>query len=980
MPVGPEPPSSPPMLPVTHSPKKRRSLSTPSIVIPPLLLPPPVPSGINLGSPVSVSSPSSAPQERDKSAKEAEKEKEKTEKMKKIIKRRSAGAYPGNLSIAPSSSTSTLTVTGGTASPVSPATAPATANQPRLKLLDYLIKPIQRICRYPLLLDQLKRDRESSSRQSATDTTLGTSVEGEVDEQAEGDLAERAGRVMRGVLALVDKASEREAHVTRAMVIATRMVHTAPSPSSATASASATGSPAASASSCSGGHSASQPDSIDRQHTLTPEFVASLGPCILAGALDVVHHPAGRAKYLGVFLYGGGYIILAKVTKGGKAYEPRHWFSLASFEMFDLEDEDSKFLGVFSLVGRFIDGVLVSIPFSFHLLGSGQHIQLAASCQAEKLIWIHGIQDALASLPRWTLEPYPSFHTDGDKSTAALTPATEESSLEWAGTLPTIQSLNESEHTEHHSDAPSAPSPSRKHRPLSRLDSFGPTAFRDQPSAAFVALSRRSSSHSVKAFFSPMTNIEPPPSFVRIVRPSSQVRAQVDQGLQDIFSEKCLAARAQAQMRDEELFPKKRVVSNGSGGGVGGSGSGSGGMTRSSSGLSITSAMGLAAKKRYDSVIVSRRKSSVDESQTHHASASAETESSPAPASKSSSSGTPLTARAKSLASRRYKKQPPTIVASNLAKVESEAEGDVPLVQSPATLAESPFPASHGSSTTSSNPASALPSPLEASVPLPLPDTPTGDTAAQNHSDVIIAPQGEEQYKPKRTRSMVDNVRFFFQSRPASPSPSTASDTASVSPAPPSSTTQTTTLNSAEQYHSDAPPSSFVHWWKKGSLRRRVQSSPEVPGDEPQAAATGQSAPASESGHATTGANLSPEKHMDRSSASVPGLNASSASASHGHTNVRAGDTGKGPANPRRVAFSDATPTRRRSLFSPSTTRFREANNPPPIEPIDQHILPTLHRKSLRNVLFFQRSNSLTPMGMDPLSEHGKSLSDTTHS
>ena len=259
-------------------------------------------------------------------------------------------------------------------------------------------------------------------------------------------------------------------------------------------------------------------------------------------------------------------------------------------------------------------------------------------------------------------------------------------------------------------------------------------------------------------------------------------------------------------MRDEELFPKKRVGSGAGGLGAGGA-SASGGMTRSSSGLSITSAMGLtAARKKYDSVIVSRRKNSVDEVSmlTHHANAEAETGSASL---MKSSSGTPLTSRAKNLASRKYKKQPPTILASNLAKVESGAEVDIPLSQSPATPAESPFPASHASSTSSSNPASALPSPLEASLPLPVPDASGANAAAQRQSDVIIVPQGEveEQYKPKRTRSMVDNVRSFFHSRPASPSPSSASDTASVAPVHRSSPS-TTPSTGTEQEQSDAPP------------------------------------------------------------------------------------------------------------------------------------------------------------------------------
>jgi hypothetical protein len=83
---------------------------------------------------------------------------------------------------------------------------------------------------------------------------------------------------------------------------------------------------------------------------LTPSFLSSLGTCLLAGSLDVMHYQSSKpssngpiinAKYLGAFLYLGGYLILVKVK--GKVYEPKHWFSLADFTVVDLEEEDSMF-------------------------------------------------------------------------------------------------------------------------------------------------------------------------------------------------------------------------------------------------------------------------------------------------------------------------------------------------------------------------------------------------------------------------------------------------------------------------------------------------------------------------------------------------------------------------------------------------------------------------------------------------------------
>ena len=59
---------------------------------------------------------------------------------------------------------------------------------------------------------------------------------------------------------------------------------------------------------------------------------------MVAGALDVVYHQSSgavRTKYLAAFLYVGGYLVLAKVPKSGKVYEPKHWFCLAGFSVLD---------------------------------------------------------------------------------------------------------------------------------------------------------------------------------------------------------------------------------------------------------------------------------------------------------------------------------------------------------------------------------------------------------------------------------------------------------------------------------------------------------------------------------------------------------------------------------------------------------------------------------------------------------------------
>lgn len=174
------------------------------------------------------------------------------------------------------------------------------ARRPRLFFMDYLIKPVQRICKYPLLLDQLKPGSHLRTDRSflVPDTNV---------------LVESAALAMRHVAGQVDEARRIQDVAARSSLIVSRT-----SVSTHTLSMSS-----------------------QSLQNLTSSFLSSLGTCLFAGSLDVIHNRHTKhstnmttvnVKYMGAFLYAGGYMILVKVLKG-KMYEPRHWFRLSEFHL-----------------------------------------------------------------------------------------------------------------------------------------------------------------------------------------------------------------------------------------------------------------------------------------------------------------------------------------------------------------------------------------------------------------------------------------------------------------------------------------------------------------------------------------------------------------------------------------------------------------------------------------------------------------------
>jgi hypothetical protein len=154
----------------------------------------------------------------------------------------------------------------------------------RLQFEDYLIKPVQRICKYPLLLGTLTHKRRPQALNGADAIVMD------------------AKQAMMDAAALVDNANLSHLLLQQTSRISTRL---------------------------------SAPAAV-------LEFIRSLSPCTLAGSLDVVRAPALKAKYLAAFLYEGGFLALAKVNRGPR-YELRYWFSLEGFEVSDTADDNREY-------------------------------------------------------------------------------------------------------------------------------------------------------------------------------------------------------------------------------------------------------------------------------------------------------------------------------------------------------------------------------------------------------------------------------------------------------------------------------------------------------------------------------------------------------------------------------------------------------------------------------------------------------------
>ncbi|EIN10896.1 hypothetical protein PUNSTDRAFT_142793 [Punctularia strigosozonata HHB-11173 SS5] len=656
----------------------------------------------------------------------------------------------------------------------------------RLCLLDYLVKPVQRICRYPLLFDPLKARKGSNAHAAQNSYAHG---ELRLPNSLTADIViESASQAMRHVISMVDEARDRQDVFTKSALIASRISR----PSAAT-------------------------------HGLSADFMDSLGPCMLAGSLDVMqeHKEVSSGvldvKYLGAFLYAGGYLLMVKAIEGkgkSRVYEPRHWFSLVGSDLVDVPEDEAL------------------LPCSFCIVVCGRRFNLTAACRHEKQIWMASIRQALTSEPAWAKEPTSSIHRAS--KTEAPAPPDDPGSSE-SGTTPD------------------------RVRPEGR--SPPPSSFKERgvDASGQSTPGRRMSATSVKTVSSGAED-------VLVRRSSAAHRKETNRALADVLSTIISSARFQAETHDEELFrgPKRP-----------------GGVSRTNSTLSMTG-MGIAAKDRLrgrESVLVARRGSyASDVAMLPH-------------------SGDAIVdyqrmtlSRGKSKSAKAQLKK--ALAISPIVVVPTELKDNG---QHTVDLSRPPASHSPDGSTDSEDILHAPRSAIDLTyAPVVSPDL---------DAPIVVLP-ADAAYRPKRTRSMVDNVRDFFASRPSSPSTSL------------SSIGRPSSVVVSSDSPSNPSPSRF-RWLVNRSLRKRVWSNPDVPKQE--------------------GSSPSPSTPANDEDTLLP---AEPYSATTLRTIVEAAPLGG----------SSATITRHRSLLSPlsretDTLRSKRSNGPS-------------RRKSIKHVLFSGRADA----------------------
>ena len=312
----------------------------------------------------------------------------------------------------------------------------------------------------------------------------------------------------------------------------------------------------------------------------------------------------------------------------------------------------------------------------------------------------------------------PSSLLDEDKEGVVLTPSVTVHDAPIEG-LPTIQS--ETENIEELMT--SRPGISKAVSDSKTLSEDGHSA-RTDPRNNSHPISRRGSSNSVRAIFSPFLF----DSGVRLMRPTAVQRHHTDQGLSDVFSDSCRDARNLAELQSQELFQLPRSV------------------LRSRSGMAVS-----GLKGRRDSRIFNRRSYGVP----------------PAALSSSSANLTPTSMEKKA---KLKKERPSTVMVFTQSWFgEDSTPHSTSSLQAPSLTTLSPeedqihtappdVTSTLCSSGVTSN-AESLSTPTELG-PSPLGSPYIHVDQLTPSSDSI--PDVDKDYRPKRSKSMADNVKSFF--------------------------------------------------------------------------------------------------------------------------------------------------------------------------------------------------------------------------
>ncbi|GAA6048145.1 hypothetical protein JCM3770_003683 [Rhodotorula araucariae] len=404
----------------------------------------------------------------------------------------------------PSHSSGTIPTQSSLAASAASSVAASTTRS-RLRFADFAIAPVQRITRYPLVFGQLAKYFAGTPEHDALDSAW-------------------AG--FKGVAQGVDAAKRSREGEMRTRVVARRMeLHT----------------PLA------GG-----------------TFCDVLGPTLLVGALHVVHvsgsappTPATgggaggageslKVKYLGCFLYRS-HLVMAKIKKRA-SYEPREWLPLRLFDIQGVDDGHGL------------------LPHSIRLTFRGHQFELGALCAGERAVWLSHLVDAQSDARRaWDAQD------GGETGSSTLFEDSVLSSVPTGGAIPPRKAHSRSASSI--SVASTFGWSTGGHGPVS-LNSpvlaqgepmpTIPSEFVDivkatAPAASSAALSTSAPLAHISSTPSTSTHaVATTPTLASRSRFSSTVsslllgrttvsqRTAVDLRLADVFSQECLAARAQA--------------------------------------------------------------------------------------------------------------------------------------------------------------------------------------------------------------------------------------------------------------------------------------------------------------------------------------------------------------------------------------------------------------------------------------------------